>query len=500
MADDAPQPLPEAPARSRWLTREVFGWGMFDFANQAFTLVIITTMFQLFFTKEIVPGGILSAAEIQAGRDAADVVKAARVAGDADLNTVAPTVKAAYDALIAAESDGRQLWSLSGVIGLCIVIALSPLIGALADFSGAKKKLLLITYIFSVIFTASLALLTPGAVTLAMVLFIIGYTFYAIGENFMSSFLPELATQRTIGRVSAFGWSMGYFGGLCCLAGAAAISGMFKQDPVTGHRLICLWAALFFFLAGLPTFLFVRERKQAEQMPTGHTIFTIGFVRLADTFRSIRRYTQLFRYLGIMTFYYAGMQVIIWFAGTIAEKMFGLEQSQMAIYLLVITVTSIIGALLSMQFQDRIGTKRMIMACLVLWLVVIGAAGFVRGGQMWMFWTLGSGIGLGLGMLGTASRAMVGLFSPHHKAAEFFGFYGLAHKLSAICGLGLTYFAETVFGERFHLVVASSSIFFVGGIVFMFFVDEKAGHEAAEKATREHEARHHDYIDNPAPA
>ncbi|MHC4415358.1 MAG: MFS transporter [Planctomycetota bacterium] len=454
--------------KRRWLNREVFGWAMFDFANQAFTLVILTTMFHVYFVNYVVVGD---------------------------------------------ESLGRQRWAVSGIVALAIVILVSPLIGALADFSGAKKKLLFVTYVASVILTVSLGIVKPGQVTAAMTLFIIGYGFYAVGENFMGAFLPELAAHRDMGKVSAFGWTLGYVGGLSCLAGAAVITAL--VEGANGYRLVCLWAGIFFLLSALPTFLLLRERKQHEELPRGQTMLTVGFHRLGSTFRSIRQYRQLFRYLAIMTFFLGGMQIVIWFAGSIAKKLFGLTDQQLAAYILVLTVMAIVGAFFTGRFQDRIGTRRTIMIALALWLLVMTGAAFVspalkerlyelaaaRGSdeklaeRIWvgMFFVLGSGVGLGMGMLGTASRAMVGLFSPQHKAAEFFGFYGLGTKFAAILGLVLSIVAEAIFPDDYNLVVASSGIFFVGGLVLMLTVDEKAGRAAATEAAAEHVRQYHDY-------
>ncbi len=432
--------------RPRWLNKEVFGWAMFDFANQAFTLVILTTMYQLYFVHHVVEGD---------------------------------------------ESRGRQLWAVSGIIALALVVVVSPLIGALADFSGAKKRLLFVTYVVSVAMTASLGLVVPGAVAAGMAIFVVGYVFYAIGENFMAAFLPELARHDEMGKVSAFGFTLGYAGGLSCLAGAAVIA--HRWPGPTGYRLICLWAGLFFLGSALPTFLLLRERKQRESMPPGQNMLTVGFARLAGTFRSIRRYKHLFRYLGIMTFYLAGMQIVIWFAGSIATKLFGLSEEQLALFIVVLTVTSIAGAIVTGLFQDRIGTRRTIMLALVLWMVVMGAVPFVDRDRIYTFWILGSGVGFGMGMLGTSSRAMMGLFTPQHKAAEFFGFYGLGTKIAAILGLLVSIVAEKLSPDDYSLVVASSAIFFAVGLVLMFFVDEKAGRKIATEAAAEHVRRHHDY-------
>ena len=433
-------------AGRKWFNREVFGWAMFDFANQAFTLVILTTMFQLYFVYHIV---------------------------------------------VHDESRGRMLWAVSGIIALTMVIVISPVIGALADFSGAKKRLLFTTYVASVVLTAALGLIAPGQVTAGMVLFIVGYGFYAVGENFMAAFLPELAGHRDMGKVSAFGWTLGYVGGLSCLSGAAMITWLVPGP--TGFRLICLWAGVFFCLAALPTFLLLNERKQHEQMPAGQTMLTVGFHRLGSTFQEITHYRQLFRYLAIMTFYLGGMQIVVWFAGSIGRKLFGLTQAQLAIYILVLTVTAIIGAFVTGRFQDRIGTRRTIMIALGLWLAVMSSSVFAQPGRQYMFWVLGSGVGLGMGILGTSSRAMVGLFSPQHKAAEFFGFYGLGTKLAAVLGLILSIVAEQLFPNNYNLVVASSGIFFLVGLVLMLTVDEKAGRLAATEAAAEHVRKYHDY-------
>jgi UMF1 family MFS transporter len=194
-----------------------------------------------------------------------------------------------------------------------------------------------------------------------------------------------------------------------------------------------------------------------------------------------------------MTFYIAGMQIVIWFAGSIARNLFGLSDQQMAIYILVLTVTAIAGAFVTGRFQDRVGTRRTIMIALALWLMVMSAAPLAQPGRQYMFWIMGSGVGFGMGMLGTASRAMVGLFSPPHKAAEFFGFYGLGTKLAAVLGLLLSILAEKLFPNNYNLVVASSGIFFLGGLVLMLLVDEQAGRDAAAKAAAEHVREHRDY-------
>lgn len=420
--------------RQKWLNKQVFGWAMFDFANQAFTLVILTTMFQIYFVEYIVPGD---------------------------------------------PSLGRRLWSLAGIITQGTILALAPVLGALADFSGAKKKWLFFTYAGCVLMTASLGLVPPGAVAAGMTVFILAYLFYAAGENFMSSFLPELASHRVMGRVSAFGWTMGYVGGLICLAVAVAITAIWPG--ATGYRLVSLWAGLFFLLGAVPTFLWLKEKKTAEPMPAGQTFFTIGFHRLGETFQQLRQYRWPFRFLAILAVYMAGMQTVYWFAGSLMSSL-GFGELETGLFVLQLTVTAIGGALLTARFQDAVGTRNTIIACLLLWSVTMLLVGLVT--EKRMFWVVGNLIGLGIGALGTSTRAMVGLLSPEHKAAEFFGFYGFALKLSALISLAWIGLGETLFPNRFPILVASTMFFFVAGAILMFTLDEKAGRILALKAER----------------
>ncbi|TVQ55722.1 MAG: MFS transporter [Phycisphaerales bacterium] len=446
------------PARIKppsWLNRNVFGWSMFDFANQAFTLVILTAMFNVYFTEYIVPTTEVLAEDGSVKLD-----------DDGEPKTDA--------------SRGRQLWAVCGVITQILIILLGPILGAIADFTGAKKKLLLITWLGCVVFTASLGLVGPGAIALGMTLFIVAYLFYGAGENFMASFLPEISTHRTMGRVSAFGWTVGYIGGLLCLAGAVVL--LFTIEAPNSYRWICVWAGVFFFFGALPTFILLRERKEAEEMPAGYNYVTIGFRRLKETFRELRQFRWLFQFLLIMTVYFAGLQIIFWFAGVMTRELFGFGEQKMGIFILQITLTAIVGAVVTANVQDRIGARNFLLICMAFWTLTILSAAFAT--QEVTFWIVGNAIGLGIGALGTASRAMVGLFSPQHKAAEFFGFFGFAHKLAAIIGLSSMTLAEFVFAGNFHYVAASGSIFFILGFGLLWTIDEKKGRISALKSER----------------
>jgi UMF1 family MFS transporter len=437
--------------RRIWLTKEVLAWAFFDFANQSYTIVILTAMFPVYFSKYIVPGG---------------------------------------------GNRGEQLWATCGMITQAIIILTSPIIGALADFSGAKKKWLFLTYALCVLLTAAMGLVTPGQVLFGSLLFISSYLFYGAGENFLSAFLPELARDDDMGKVSGFSWALAYCGSLLALGGAAIIFMLVAPDKADAHvvgafRLSCVWAAVFFLIAGIPIFVVLKERKQREQMPAGQTILTVGFHRLAQTFREIRGYQMLFRYLAIMSFFFAGVQTVYWFSGIMAREHFHFREEKMIFFLMVVTVPGVMGAALTARYQDRIGTRRTIMICLAYWTFVMIVAALAR--TEWLFWVVGNLAGFGLGALGTSTRVMVGLFSPQHKAGEFFGFWGIAHKLAAIIGLGSTNFILHQTENR-SIIIACNAVFFAVGFFLMFLIDEQAGRERANRAALEHIRKHHDYV------
>jgi MFS transporter, UMF1 family len=432
--------------RPAWLTKEVFGWAAFDFANQAFTMVIITALYQQYFIKQIVP-----------------------MVGDSD-------------------DRGRRLWEAANIAAEVVIIVLSPLLGALADFSGAKKRFLFVTYIGCVLCTFALGLVGPGDVAAGMLLFVAGYVFFAAGENFLNGFLPEIARQKDMGRVSAFSWAIAYTGSLVSVAVAYTI--MAGTNDPDRYRWVAVWCGAYFLIGGIPTFLLLRERKLREAMPPGQNVATIGFYRLRQTLRDVRQYRQLLRYLGVVTIYTAGVQIVIFYAGSIASDVFGFSKSEEGFFFAQLILTGILGAIVTGHVQDRIGTRTTILGLLVLWTFTMSLGAFAT--ERWLFWVAGNFVGFSMGSLFTASRVLAGLFSPQHKAAEFFGLYGMAQKLSAILGLGSQALLGFM-GASFHVAVGASSIFFIVGFFLMLTVNEREGRVVAIRAAREHVRKHRDY-------
>ncbi len=237
--------------KSKASRKEIFGWCMFDFANSSYTTVIITAVFNAYFVS---------------------VVASEKIYG---------------------KGYGEFLWgSIAIPISYFFVIVSGPVLGALADFSGSKKKFLFGSYLVCVVFTILLFFIKEGNVIPAIILIILSNFGYASGENFSSSFLPELAYREDMGKVSGYAWSFGYWGGLLSLVFCLCAILLFPRtgDSTLPVRLSCLISAAFFGLGAVPTFLWLKERKSEEKMPQGYTYMTIGFKRLFDTYKKIRQF------------------------------------------------------------------------------------------------------------------------------------------------------------------------------------------------------------------
>lgn len=379
---------------------------MFDFANSSYTTVIITVVYCVHFTKLIV------------GADAG-----------------------------GGYTRGNLLWSLALAVSYGLVVLTAPVLGAIMDFTSAKKRFLFVSYLVTVGATASLAVAGPGHYGLAMVLIIISNFGYAVGESFASSFLPDLGPRKDLGKISGFAWGLGYFGGLASTLTVKALGAAEAVDFAHAR-----WAgpitAAFFLLAAVPTFLWLKQRGTPQSAPPGEHYLAIGFRRLGRTVRELGAFRDLAVFLVAVFFSMAGMSIIISFAFLYGEQVLAWSGSSMVLMFILTQLTAAAGAVLFGFIQDRIGAKRTFQITLLMWIVCIIAIWRVQGiadllnhvlGVTWkvehVFLALGGMAGLGIGSTQSASRAMVGILSPDSKAGEFFGFWGLSGKLASIFGL-----------------------------------------------------------------
>ncbi len=411
--------------------REILSWCMFDFANSSFTTIVITIVFSVYFVQIAAMGS----------------------------------------------RDGDFLWSLGNFISQGFVLLTAPLVGAIADYSASKKKFLFLSYSICILFSALLYFVRPGDVWLGLVLFIIGNFAYSSGENLIASFLPEIAKPEDMGKISGFGWSLGYIGGLLALlACLPLLQGGFEIQNANNLRLTNLIVAAFFLVAGIPTFLFVKQRKTASTLPPGMSYFGVGVKRIKETFHHLKEFSELSKFLIVFGIYNCGVTTVIFFASIYAVQTIKLTPNELIIFFLITQVSSSLGAFLFGLIQDRIGAKRTIYMTLTLWLIVI--IGAYLSSSRTTFYIIGNLAGLGLGSSQSAARALVGRFSPVEKSGEFFGFWGLFWKLSTAIGpLVFGTLSSTTGSQR--IAILATGMFFLIGMIGLSFIDEAKGVEAA---------------------
>jgi UMF1 family MFS transporter len=369
-------------------------------------------------------------------------------------------------------------WTLALSVSYALVMFTAPLIGAHADAHASKKKLLWLTTLGCVGFTALLYFAVPGALVLAIAALVLSNYFFGTGENIIAAFLPELARPRALGRVSGWGWSLGYVGGLVSLGASLAYiswaqaQGQGAADFVPVTMLI---TAAIFMLASLPTLLMLRERATPQPAQAARS----AWVQVRHTLGHLAQLPDLKRFLVCTVLYQAGIQAVITLAAIYASQVFHFTTRQTILLVLVVNITAALGAFVFGHVQDRIGHVRAIALTLIGWIVMVLLAWVASDERM--FWVAANLAGLCMGASQSAGRAMVGLLAPPAQQAEFFGLWGLAVKLASILG-PLTYGVAswiTAGNHRQALLITGS--YFVAGLWALRGVQAARGHRAARR-------------------
>jgi UMF1 family MFS transporter len=422
--------VPEHPVERR----ELLGWAMYDFANSGYTTVVITAVFNAYFVSA--------------------------VAGNAPWATFA--------------------WTATLALSYVAIIITAPLVGAWADVHAAKKRLLAVTTAGCVAATAALATVGPGELALGVALVALSNFFFGSGENLVAAFLPEIADEHALGKVSGWGWSLGYVGGLIALGAClgyvnwaqAAGQSAAQFVPVT-----MLITAALFAAASIPTFAWLRERAKPHPAEARRGALAAAYSRVLHTLRHAVHYRDLRRFLVCIVFYQAGISTVIALAAIYAQLVLGFGTQETIVLILVVNVTAAVGAFCFGYVQDRLGHVPTLALTLVGWIVMALLAWQAESRST--FWVAANLAGVCLGSSQSAGRALVAYLSPEHRRAEFFGLWGLAVKLSAIVG-PLTYGAITWATAGDHrLAILVTAVFFVAGLGLLLAVDVERGRAAA---------------------
>ena len=417
--------------------RELLGWAMYDFANSGYTTVVITAVFAAYFVGA--------------------------VAGGASWATLA--------------------WTVGLSISYAVVMITMPGLGAWADRHAAKKRLLLMVTAACVVSTAALAWVGPGQVALGLALLVLSNTFYSYGESLTAAFLPELARPQAMGRVSGWGWALGYLGGMLTLGICLAyvLSAQARQETASQFVPVTMWiTAGIYALAASVTFVLLREHSQPkstdEPSPQG---FVAGLARLRTSWRDSAPYADFRQLMACAVAYQAGVAVAISLAAIYAEQVIGFAPQETMVLIFVLNIAAFAGALLFGHVQDALGHKRALGVTIVGWIItcLLAAASTTKG----MFWVAAAIAGVFLGSSQSAGRAMAGMLVPAARLAEFFGLWTFAIRLASIVG-PLSYGLITwLSGGNHRLAIVSTALLFVLGLVLLKPVDVERGHLKAQE-------------------
>jgi len=412
---------------------EILAWTLYDFANTAYSVIVVTVVFAVYFKQYIV--------------------------ADFEINIFG-----------WQRNPGDLLWGLGGALSMLLVGFSSPIIGAIADFSGRKKFFLFIYSMICIGATTALFWLESGMIWQAVLLFIIGNFGFEGAIVFYNGFLPHISRNDNIGKISGYGFALGYVGSLLSLLIAMPYANQaFVASDLSLMRPTFIWAALFFFVFSLPIYIWIKEQPVKSEHKRIQLLHA-GYQRTVKTLLRIREFPQITRFLLAYFIYIDGVNTVIYFSGIYASDTLGFSMAEVIQFFAIVQASAISGSYIFGFLTDKLGAKKTIQFTLILWMIVV-FGGFLSQSAL-SFYLVGLIAGIAMGSSQAASRALMGRLIPEGAEAEFFGFYALTGKFSAVLGplfFGLT---STITGSQ-RLAVLSVLVFFVLGYFLLQRVDER---------------------------
>ena len=371
------QVTPKITRRTRW------SWYFYDFGNSAYAAIVLLAVYSAYF-KNVVVGG----------------------------------------------AEGTRLWGISVGIAAILVAVVSPVLGSIADFTKAKKKFLFLFTLISVIFTALLFFVLKGDVFLGMLFFILAEIGYRGAQVFYDALLVDVSTPESVGSVSGNGWAIGSAGGVVALILVFIPIKLIGGTDII--RISFLIAAAFYALASIPTFLWVKEVAEPEKLPAGETTLSHAFKNIASTFRDVRNYKEFIKFMIAFLIYNDGIMMTLDYAAIIGATLFGVQQTQLIIFVIIVQMTSVAGAYLFGILSDRKSCKYALIISLIAMIATVSALFVVQ--SLILFYIVGALAGFFLSGVQAVSRTFVSQLAPVAKTTEFYGFLTVAGRTSTFIG------------------------------------------------------------------
>lgn len=363
--------------------REHIAWYMYDFGNSAYASVILLAVYSAYFKGTVVGG-----------------------------------------------AEGSRYWGIAVGIAMLTVALISPFLGAIADFSASKKRFLFIFSAITWLFTGLLFFVQEGDVFLGMLFFIIAEVGYRSGQVFYNSLLPEIAEPGDRGRVSGNGWAIGSFGGILILLILLPLIVILGGTLIV--RLSLVFTSIYFAVSAIPAWLWIKERAVAKKLPEGQTYLSMAVTRLIETIKALGDFRDFLRFIIAFLIYNDGILMALNFASIIGAVMFGMEQTELIIFMIIVQVTSVIGAYLAGLLGNKIGFKPTLVYSIIMMALVVISMIFAQ--NVVQFYIIGALAGFALTGVQSVSRTMVSYFAPEGRSAEFYGIFAVTGRTSSFIG------------------------------------------------------------------
>ncbi len=416
--------------------KKIFVWTLFDFANTSYSIVVVTFVFAVYF-KEVISEG---------------------------------------------QPIGDLYWSLAISISMIITAIISPILGAIADYSAGKKRFLLFFTLLSIASTALLYFTDEGSVLFAVIVFIIANIGFEAGLVFYDAFLPEITKPKNYGRVSGYGFAFGYLGSLASLGIAFPFitNNMVKETfPLS---------ALFFLVFALPFFFYISDTRKPVMRKV--SFVKVGFDRVIYTIKHLKNYKNLALFLAAFFFFIEGVNTVIFFAGNYARTTLHFSMNELIVFFLVVQTSAIAGSIVFGILSDSIGQKKSLVISLFIWIGIIVFAfissnpdnaamiflhGFIDMTKEELmrssFYVVGLLAGSVMGATQSISRSLMSKLTPDDKRTEFFGFYSFFGKSSAVIGPLAFGFVSFFTGSQRYAIL-TLILFFAIGLFLLKNVDD----------------------------
>lgn len=393
--------MPKTLTPDKVTRRERWAWYLYDFGNSAYAAIVLLAVFSAYFKGQVVGGAL-----------------------------------------------GTRLWGVAIGIAMLVVAIISPIVGAIADFSASKKKFLFFFTVQAVVFMGLLFFVQKGDAVMGMIFFILAEIGYRSAQVVYDAFLPEIAQPQEMARVSGMGWAIGSAGGIVSLLFVLPIILFIKSAPqYLTVRLAMVIGALFYAISSVFIFLWLPERASAQKLPPGETLITVGFRRLWQTIRAASKYRQFIRFIIASIVFNGGVIAAMDFAAILGGTLFGIQQQGLIVLVILVQLTNVFGSWVFAALARRFDAKRSLMLSIAIMATAVILIYITQSALAFYF--VASLAGFAMAGVQSVSRALVGKIVPKGKSAEFFGFYSVAGRASSFLGPSIYGWVAADFAHRF---------------------------------------------------